>query len=243
MKLILASGSPRRREMFEAHGYAFAIRPSAVDERVPEGLTPAETVLYLSWIKTRAVEEEILAERAPSNADPAQAAAEPSVGAESPDGAEPERVFLVGADTIVYLPANAADPVDVPAVHGPVNGTYRGAILGKPKDAEDAALMLRDLADTANYVLTGVTVIEAGTPNRRSFVSVSRVDMAPYGDDYVRDYVASGEPMDKAGGYALQGRQACKILRVEGSETNVIGLPWDETEQTLTEMGYRKEPF
>jgi septum formation protein len=86
-----------------------------------------------------------------------------------------------------------------------------------------------------------VTVIEAGTPNRRAFVAVSRVDMADYDDDYIRDYVASGEPMDKAGGYALQGRQSCKILRVEGSETNVIGLPWDETERTLTEMGFRKE--
>ena len=220
MKLILASGSPRRREMFEARGYDFEIRPSAVDERVPEGLTPAETVLYLSWIKTRSVEEELLATPAENSDD---------------------RVFLVGADTIVYLPEKADDPIDVPATKGPKNGTYRGAILGKPRDEQDASLMLRDLADTANYVLTGVTVIEAGTPNRRSFVAISRVDMADYGDDYIRDYVASGEPMDKAGGYALQGRQACKILRVEGSETNVIGLPWDETERALTEMGYRKE--
>ncbi len=220
MKLILASGSPRRSEMFRAHGYDFEIHPSSVEERVPEGLTPAETVLYLSWIKTRSVEEELLATPAENSDD---------------------RVFLVGADTVVYLPETADDPIDVPAAKGPKNGTYRGAILGKPRDEQDASLMLRDLANTANYVLTGVTVIEAGTPNRRSFVSISRVDMADYGDDYVRDYVASGEPMDKAGGYALQGRQACKILRVEGSETNVIGLPWDETERTLNEMGYRKE--
>ena len=227
MRLVLASGSPRRSEMFRANGYDPEIIPSKKEERVPEGLTPAETVLYLSYLKARAVEEELLAERT-----------EAADGQATPD----DRIFLVGADTIVYLPEDAEGPVDVPAVHGPVTETYRGAILGKPRDAEDAALMLRDLADTANYVLTGVTVIEVGTPNRRSFVSVSRVDMADYGDDYIRDYVASGEPMDKAGGYALQGRQACKILRVEGSKTNVIGLPWDETEQTLTDMGYRKEP-
>ncbi len=220
MKLILASGSPRRSEMFRAHGYDFEIHPSSVEERVPEGLTPAETVLYLSWIKTRSVEEALLATPTENNDD---------------------RVFLVGADTVVYLPETADDSIDVPAAKGPKNGTYRGAILGKPRDEQDASLMLRDLADTANYVLTGVTVIEAGTPNRRSFVAISRVDMADYGDDYIRDYVASGEPMDKAGGYALQGRQACKILRVEGSEMNVIGLPWDETERALTERGYRKE--
>lgn len=222
MRLVLASGSPRRSEMFRANGYDPEIIPSAKEERVPAGLTPAETVLYLSFLKAHAVEEELLAESASSGS------------------AEP--VFLVGADTVVYLPEKPDGPVDVPAAKGPVNGSYRGAILGKPKDAADAALMLRGLANTANYVFTGVTVIEAGTPNRRSFVSVSRVDMADYGEDYIADYVASGEPMDKAGGYALQGRQACKILFVEGSKTNVIGLPWEETEQALIEMGYRKAP-
>ena len=233
MRLILASGSPRRSEMFRANGYDPEIIPSKKDERVPEGLTPAETVLFLSLLKARAVEDELLAEAARRTLDEA---------AERIPAEASERIFLVAADTVVYLPAKEGDPIDFPAVKGPLNGGYRGAILGKPRDEADAALMLRDLAGVSNYVLTGVTVLEVGTPNRRSFVSVSRVDMRDYGADYVRDYVASGEPMDKAGGYALQGRQACQILRVEGSETNVIGLPWDETRQTLTDMGYRKEP-
>lgn len=214
MKLILASGSPRRIELFRAHGYEPEIIPSGKEERVPEGLTPAETVLFLSLLKARSVEETLL---------PAD-----------------EGTFLVAADTIVFLPENADDPIDVPAPHGPRNGTYRGTILGKPHDEEDAKLMLRNLANTANYVLTGVTVLEAGKPNRRAFVSVSRVDMMDYGEDYVTEYVASGEPMDKAGGYALQGRQACKIIRVDGSETNVIGLPWEETEAALLSLGYKR---
>ena len=236
MRLVLASGSPRRSEMFRANGYDPEIIPSAKEERVPAGLTPAETVLYLSFLKAHAVEEELLSERAEQTAE------EPGTDTKSPSSGFAESVFLVGADTVVYLPEKPDGPVDVPAAKGPVNGSYRGAILGKPKDATDAALMLRGLANTANYVFTGVTVIEAGTPNRRSFVSVSRVDMADYGEDYIADYVASGEPMDKAGGYALQGRQACKILSVEGSKTHVIGLPWEETEQALIEMGYRKAP-
>lgn len=223
MRLILASGSPRRIELFRAHGYEPEILPSGKEERVPDGLTPAETVLYLSYFKARSVEEELLRE----------------ADAENGGSGLPERTFLVAADTIVYLPERAEDPIDVPASRGPRNGTYRGTILGKPKDEEDAALMLRCLANTVNDVLTGVTILEAGTANRRSFVSVSRVDMMDYDETYIRDYVASGEPMDKAGGYALQGRQACKILRVSGSETNVIGLPWEETERALWDMGYR----
>jgi len=110
-------------------------------------------------------------------------------------------------------------------------------ILGKPADAEDAARMLRTLSGQTHRVLTAVAL---GTPTlRRSAVSVSRVTFAPMTDAQIRAYVATGEPMGKAGAYAVQGRAGAHIARLSGSYTGIMGLPLFETAQLLRAMGLK----
>lgn len=100
----------------------------------------------------------------------------------------------------------------------------RGAILGKPADPEDAARMLRMLSGTSHDVLTGVTTARTGEePITR--VETTRVEFSRLTEDEIAWYVASGEPMDKAGAYAVQGLASRFVTRVEGSWSNVVGLP------------------
>lgn len=108
-------------------------------------------------------------------------------------------------------------------------------ILGKPADAGDAARMLADLSGRTHRVLTAVAL---GTARRRSSaVSISRVTFAPMSAAQIRAYVATGEPMGKAGAYAVQGRVAAYIARLSGSYTGIMGLPLFETAQLLRGMG------
>jgi septum formation protein len=98
-----------------------------------------------------------------------------------------------------------------------------GDVLGKPEDAADAARMLRRLSGRAHVVLTGVTLL---APNGEvSFVDATRVWLAPLSEDDIAWYVASGEPMDKAGAYAVQGLASRFVVRIDGSYANVVGLP------------------
>jgi septum formation protein len=97
-------------------------------------------------------------------------------------------------------------------------------ILGKPKDPEDAAAMLRALAGRSHEVLTGVAVLAVGRPARVA-VERTRVWMSALGNDEIAWYVATGEPMDKAGAYAIQGLASRFVDRIEGSYSNVVGLP------------------
>ncbi len=131
--------------------------------------------------------------------------------------AEPadERRVVLGSDTIVVIDDD---------------------ILGKPDDEEHAVTLLRRLVGRAHRVLTGVAVI-AGT--RSQVISVeSRVFLRAAADDELRRYAATGEPLDKAGAYALQGEGRRFVERVEGSPTNVIGLPLDETCALLRDHGF-----
>ena len=99
-----------------------------------------------------------------------------------------------------------------------------GEILGKPEDAADAARMLRRLSGRAHEVLTAVTVARAGREPATD-VATTRVEFAPMSDDEIAWYVAGGEPMDKAGAYAVQGLASRFVTRVDGSYSNVVGLP------------------
>lgn len=108
-------------------------------------------------------------------------------------------------------------------------------ILGKPVDAADAARMLSSLAGTTHRVLTAVAL--GTTARRHSAVSVSRVTFAPLSKAQIAAYVATGEPLGKAGAYAVQGRVAAHISRLSGSYTGIMGLPLFETAQLLRDMG------
>jgi len=109
-------------------------------------------------------------------------------------------------------------------------------IYGKPADAADAASMLRELAGTTHRVLTAVAVQSGRT--RRTALSDSRVTFARWTPAQIRAYVASGEPLGKAGGYAIQGRAAAHVSRISGSYSGIMGLPMYETAQLLRAAGF-----
>lgn len=170
--MLLASGSPRRRELLAAAGIAFEVLAVDIDETPGPDEAPETHVQRLAREK-------------------AQAAL-----ARKPDA------VVLGADTIVLA---------------------GGEILGKPRDAEDAARMLRVLAGRAHEVLTGVALADA----RGVTVDLARTTVwfGPLSDQEIADYVASGEPRDKAGAYAIQGLASKFVQRIEGSYSNVVGLP------------------
>jgi septum formation protein len=130
-------------------------------------------------------------------------------------GATPAR-WVLGADTIVVLGAD---------------------VLGKPADPEDAVRLLARLVGRTHRVLTGVAVVESARLAAHTVVVESRVTMRPAGLEEIRRYVAGGEPLDKAGAYAAQGEGRRFVVAIEGSESNVIGLPLDETLALLRKAG------
>ena len=180
-RLILASGSPRRRDLLAAWGLKFEVMPANTPE-IPRAGELAETmVLRFSGEKARAV-----AERCPD---------------------EP-RQWILGADTVVVLGER---------------------ILGKPEDPTDAVAMLSDLVGQTHRVITGVTLIDSAACQEFSVRVESQVCMRKASIEEIEAYAATGEPLDKAGSYALQGEGRRFVESVRGSETNVIGLPAEET--------------
>ncbi len=177
MRLILASASPRRRELLTQAGFSFEVQPA----HIPEDLLPSEDpiayVVRLARQKAEAVFSEI----------------------SSQESAAP---VVLGADTTVTLDAH---------------------ILGKPADAADAARMLRLLSGRTHRVITGVAVVAAS--GVQVAAEVTGVRFLTLSDEEIAAYIATGEPMDKAGAYAIQGRAARWIPRVEGCYFNVVGLP------------------
>ena len=126
-------------------------------------------------------------------------------------------VFVLGSDTLV---------------------TIDGEILGKPRDPAHAEVLLGRLMGRTHRVVTGIAVASDGARSLRSRTVESRVTLRAAGVDEIRDYVAGGEPLDKAGAYALQGEGGRFVTAVAGSETNVIGLPLEETLALLRESGF-----
>ena len=98
-------------------------------------------------------------------------------------------------------------------------------VIGKPEDRTEAAKMLRSLQGRAHEVYTGVALLLAGENKERVFAAETRVHVAPMTEDEIQAYVDSGEPMDKAGAYGIQGRFACFVEKIEGEYSNVVGLP------------------
>lgn len=187
MDIILASGSPRRRELLNAAGLTdFKICPAAGDELAPEGLSPEELVIYLSRNK-----------------------AEEVAGGHS--GA-----VIIAADTVVCT---------------------EGRVLGKPRDEEDAFNMLRSLSGRTHEVYTGVTVIYGDKTLCSS--ECTRVFFRELSDDEIRAYIATGEPMDKAGAYGIQGRASLMVEKIDGDYFNVMGLPLCRLGKMLASIGVR----
>jgi septum formation protein len=146
-------------------------------------------------------------------------AREKALAVASRTGAPPDRIVLA-ADTIVVL---------------------RDRVLGKPTDAEHALAMLRELTGRSHVVITGIAVARSGSTYLESDAVESTVEMHAADEDALRQYVATGEPLDKAGSYALQGEGRRFVSKVEGSETNVIGLPLEQTLALLERAGMSRE--
>jgi len=130
-------------------------------------------------------------------------------------GSHPTAVVL-GADTVVVID---------------------GRSLGKPADQDDARAMLRTLRGRSHEVMTGVAVVDAATGRFAVDTVISRVTMAAYGDEAIDAYVAGGEPLDKAGAYAIQGAGGALVAGLEGSRSNVVGLPLSATAALLRRFG------
>ena len=197
--LILASASPRRRELLHLITPSYDLASSSAAEQIHISKeTPVRKVpLLLAAAKARDVAEK-----------------------------NPGKV-VIGADTVVIDP--------------------EGEILGKPLDEADAAHMLRLLSGKTHQVVTGVCLYyqppkpslpEKSSPLSESFAEITDVTFYPLSEEEIKDYVATGEPMDKAGAYALQGYASLWITHMEGSYSSVIGLPLYLVRKLLLSSGY-----
>ena len=171
--MILASQSPRRRELLSLITGDFKIIPAKGEELLPEGISPKEAVILLAEQKAQEI-----------------------YSAHSGE-------IIIAADTVV-----AAE----------------GKILGKPADENDAAAMLRMLSGKSHSVFTGVCVISA-EGRKNSFAEETEVEFYPLTEKEIADYVATGEPMDKAGAYGIQDKGALLVKAIKGDYYNVMGLP------------------
>lgn len=181
-KVILASNSPRRKEILENIGIKFSVIGSDVDEIVRDNESPESVVMGLSFEK--AVD----------------------VSKKADDGA-----IVIAADTIVY----------------------GDKILGKPVDKADAFNMLKALSGKSHYVYTGISVIKAGTNTKVMDYVKTEVVFKELDDDIINKYIETGEPMDKAGAYAIQGYGSILIESISGDYFNVVGLPISRLSEIL----------
>ena len=206
--LILASGSPRRIEMMQAHGYDPLVLPAEIEENVPLHHSMTDTVTYLALKKARDVEARWLSEKR-SCAD-AVAAPDASETAETAVSDLPP--VIIAADTVVC---------------------YQGEIMGKPADKEDGFRMLSALRGDVHDVVTGVALVEAGAQHARVFYEITRVFFKDYSDEELLAYLDTDEAYDKAGGYAIQGWFSRYVDHIEGDYDNVVGFPWKRIEKEL----------
>lgn len=189
--VVLASASPRRRELLVSLGLRVLVTPSDVDEGERPGCGPAELALVHACAKAEAV------------------------AAREPEG------VIVAADTVVDLDGKA---------------------LGKPSDAVGAEAMLASLAGREHVVHTTFVVVDVPAGRRVVRSSSTRVRFVPLSGEQIAAYVATGEPMDKAGAYGIQGRGAALVERIEGDFYTVMGFPLGEFVRSLPELGYALAP-
>ena len=187
-QLVLASASPRRRELLQQIGLKFQVIPSQAEEHILPGESPEEHVIRLSLDKATEVA----------------------------DRAGVSGRWFIGSDTIVLCDQQ---------------------ILGKPQDETHAAAMLKQLSGREHQVLSGYAVIDRQTGEQRTEAVTTKVWFRHLTEAEITGYIATGEPADKAGAYAIQGLGICFVARIEGSYTNVVGLPLCKLTLAMKELG------
>lgn len=188
-KLILASASPRRKELLRLLVENFEIHAADVDETIDATQPIADEIMRLAEKKVRAVYE-----------------------------MEQDPCAVIGSDTVV---------------------TIDGVVLGKPVDEQDAARMLRLLSGRTHEVITAVTLLDS-RGRAHTECNVTRVTFYELENTTIQRYIQTGEPMDKAGAYGIQGRGAVLVRRIEGDYCSVMGLPVAQLARLLQEQGLWK---
>lgn len=194
-QIILASGSPRRREIMDIMGIPYQVVTGDVEESVKE-TQPAKMVRALAGLKSKEVADKLGAEE---------------------DGIKNK--IVIGADTMVF---------------------YKEQALGKPKDEADAMRMLQMLSDDFHEVYTGVSIRifdGTGREDSISFAACTKVFVQLMTTEQIMDYIATGEPMDKAGGYGIQGQFGIYIKEIIGDYYNVVGFPISMIYYSLLDKG------
>lgn len=185
-KIILASASPRRREILKMTGLKFSIEPGDYEEDMDLALEPRQLARFLSAEKARAVAVEY--------AD----------------------ALVIAADTFIV---------------------FKGSLLGKPHTREEARRMLDLLNGRAHSVITGFTIIDTRTGKKLSRSVETRVYFRKLTEEEIEAYIETGEPLDKAGAYAIQGIGALIVKEIEGDYFNVMGLPLSSLAEALKKFG------
>ncbi|MBI2032866.1 MAG: septum formation protein Maf [Candidatus Levybacteria bacterium] len=185
-KIVLASGSPRRKKLLEEAGLRFVVEKSTYEEYLDTTIQPVELAKKLSYEKALNVAKRF------TNA------------------------LIIGADTVVVLDKK---------------------LLGKPKDAQDAKRMLSELSNTSHTVITGYTIIDTDSNRVSTNFEETFVRMKPLSEKQIEDYIATGEPFDKAGGYGIQDGAGPFIAEIRGDFTNVVGLPVEKVLKELEKFG------
>lgn len=200
-QIILASQSPRRKELLSQMGLEFEVCPAKGEEIITKTI-PEEVVMELSKQKAEEVAGVVRA-----------------YGENHSEIMTPSDILVIGADTVVAY------------------GTH---ILGKPKDEADAKRMLRMLSGKTHSVFTGVTLLfmdKSGRVGELVFYEKTDVTMHEMSETEIERYIATGEPMDKAGAYGIQGKCAIYIKKIDGDYNNVVGLPISRIYQELKKIG------
>lgn len=187
--LILASASPRRKELIQQLGLPVEYAANSADECIPEDLPPEQVVELLAERKARSAYEAI---------------------------GRKENAILVAGDTIV---------------------TYNGQILGKPKNEDDAFRMLRLLQGKTHTVYSGISCIACADGKILTGHSRTHVTMKTLSDMQILRYIRTGEPMDKAGAYAIQGLGSTIVEKIDGDYFTVVGLPLNLLAEMLAQLG------
>jgi len=186
--IILASASPRRKELLEKIGLKFTVDPTEFPEEMRTDLRPEGLAKAISMGK-------------------AMAAARKHPGS-----------IIIAADTF---------------------GVLRGKIIGKPKDANDARQILRAMSGKSHRVITGFTILDTSSKKWVTRSIETRVYFRKLNDEEIESYVKSGEPLDKAGAYGIQGLGAVIVEKIVGDYYNVMGLPLSAVTESLKEFGVR----
>lgn len=186
VKLILASGSPRRIELLKMLGCKFKVIPSQIEEKISLRLSPTQNVKRLSRLKALDVASKVS------------------------DG------IVIAADTEVVL---------------------NKKIFGKPKNKKEAQEMLKNLSGKTHQVITGLAVTDGKTKRTLQDVVITKVKFRKLDKNLIDKYIASSEPLDKAGAYGIQGKAALLVESIKGDYFNVVGLPLNALNQLLEKFG------